>query len=154
MNKTPPPTCSCPEKGVQTAHHLTTAYSQVNVQQYFKPSLTSGSEVSHKYCRRHKLPQKYLPHASRATERQSNSETMNWLNYWLEPQRQYGTLVFNLCSTSVNIPWNTYWLGMGCNQLYTNKKENHYQLLRFVFVLLKQNSGSFHTVHRCTGTKE
>ena len=29
---------------------------------------------------------------------------------------------FNLCSTSVNIPWYTQWWSTGCNQLYINKK--------------------------------
>jgi hypothetical protein len=47
---------------------------------------TSGSEVSHKHCHRHKLPQKYLPHASRTNQNEiklcNNSEITYWLNYW------------------------------------------------------------------------
>jgi hypothetical protein len=90
-NKTPTPTCSCLEKAAQTAHHLTTERSLFssehptvlfNIQQYYStsnstsnPSPTSGSEVSHKYRQSHKLPQKHLPHTSRANERQLNSVT-------------------------------------------------------------------------------
>jgi len=73
------------------------AYSQVKFNSTSKPSPTSGSEVSHKYRQRHELPQTHLPHVSKSFEKQPNSVTTPkktyWLNYGLEPQRQYGILV-------------------------------------------------------------
>jgi len=72
-NKMSSPTCNCPEEAVQTAHNL---FSSEHPTSTSNPSLTSGSKVSHKYRRSHRLSQKHLPQASRAIERQSNSVTI------------------------------------------------------------------------------
>ena len=79
INKMPSPNCNCPEKIVQTAHHLTLECSLLSKD---RPSVlkslppTSGSAVPHKHSQHHKLPQTCLPSTSRRCPRKLNPSTL------------------------------------------------------------------------------